>query len=1695
MAENIDEDLSKWTVDRVCKWLEEVVIVPQSVISCFRDEEIDGYNLSIIKENDMDKICPNIKFGVKNRIIGKRNELLCEINNLWESSLPPIEYDVRTSSSSVAQENSFSQSDETEIKVLELFNLSSLTVSAENNNVFIYLPSNDERINVAKFSKCDTETIVAKLRKIDETADEVNDYLENAIVYNLNEHVNVNNPLDAVHKYSEYNLSIFDIEVMRQLCTELVRFAGACLQSGTNGTIHIGITIKTSDGRRYGQIIGTNLACDKLIYESMISDLIKQCFKGNEQFTVFSNSIRKLQFIKVNGSRLNPLQKKYVLEMDIVPCENLEEAKTIFVSSPIARDGYLTADNKENVYYYEDNTILKASYKQMLTMPDLLRQRMSVRRNAAASSLTKGSHVLEIDLKEQLVPLICLGDERLKGDIYPVLVINKPTTYMNEAFIKENFQFIRNIKWKAIFDFDDESLICNCFEKECLNMRVIASCNEFEPKYLLQDKGHVENIQKAIQSSEHIPWIFVNGLRRAEKERLLLSDWKRYNREGFREASRFFFKEMIIKDREIIIYIVLSNDVDVLLECFDIISNNQWVFIGEDNDTMTYILNEMLQRKVLVNPITDKNRFISGLPWSHLQSIMFEISTISPVYEKLISCSTGAFITLQENFTNTLTDLEIVASNECESLQKDIAKEELIDKELTFYKGAEVSWWNFWCKSHVIERDIIHKIKQQIILAVQNGSDGEDFISKIFLYHQPGSGATTIAKQILWDFRKDYRCAVVRTINHTEHTVKQIMRFRSYEETTNSKCVLLLFDNNLEEELVSNLLKELNEQAKRRARDVEKTTSILCVCLICIRRTTLPTDTEIVKRNILLKQALSDSELRAFTDKLESLENNGTLKYDPKLLISLNIMKEGFSTKATKKFVEENVAGMSSSAEKNLLKFIALINTFDIDFTYLPTAAFNAIMNSWFNEYKEKSFVQSNGQKYIRRWETSMSSEFCNLTNQTRTVSLGEIQSIRMAHPLLSRLVLDVFMEKDNTSLGQLARELLFVDIPYIYAAEKQLLQVIIKLLIVRQVDGKGRKHAFSPLIEELLKEGRDLAAEILRLGFERTTDSRVAQHLARFYSQAEDWKSAIRYSEEAATIDPQNSFVTDTCGRVLLNCLQKKYEVFTDHLFKDESQSYLSSSNFITLIELADKALHWFQETQKLACNSYLHNEAGYFGEVQTIILLLDCLSCTLFTDNKTSLKQFLADESFYPPNVAEWTNQNGENIALNIKNWVRNASKTLTQIEDKLTQLVDDTPVEFKTKIALSYICKLRTNMVSYCGEDTDEIPEHYNEQMKCAYRRRRMYSLESASFSWTLENASEENCSNFERIISLAIENIQSRFSTGEDFRSLIASSLILYQLTRKIYIPYDQCSELSITLFNSRKSLTGHLEPYLFFCMLRWPRLNVSVNNFATLQELKDAVKAWKEDYDIKNPRQKKEANSQRDRDKSVFYFAKGKDYDSVISAKLLTQRMQTFKASNDNGNKGHDFWHHPLLQETLQRFEGILCQDGKEVRVLLNYPTGARIAMLIPSSYPHNDTYMWNKTVYFIIGFSWLGPKAYDVKLDKPPDWDKEKLNYSKAFFTPSAETKPFSELSSDKSNITLLQSIQSTLVYNRKKPQISTVTHDDFSRELKRLREKLKDIDQELSAMKGNSRKGKNKVEVSNKMLTNEYYILMLYHN
>ena len=95
-----------------------------------------------------------------------------------------------------------------------------------------------------------------------------------------------------------------------------------------------------------------------------------------------------------------------------------------------------------------------------------------------------------------------------------------------------------------------------------------------------------------------------------------------------------------------------------------------------------------------------------------------------------------------------------------------------------------------------LEDELIQKI-EQAVNSLKASSRDSCSVRTITLLFEPGSGATTLCRRILWNRRKDYRCAVIKSISKTT-TDFQISKFQAFgynEPQSISPPALILSDN------------------------------------------------------------------------------------------------------------------------------------------------------------------------------------------------------------------------------------------------------------------------------------------------------------------------------------------------------------------------------------------------------------------------------------------------------------------------------------------------------------------------------------------------------------------------------------------------------------------------------------------------------------------------------------------------------------------------------------------------------------------------------------------------------------------------------------------------------------------------------------------------------------------------------------
>ena len=404
-----------------------------------------------------------------------------------------------------------------------------------------------------------------------------------------------------------------------------------------------------------------------------------------------------------------------------------------------------------------------------------------------------------------------------------------------------------------------------------------------------------------------------------------LTHWKKFTEDACRTCFKTYTKGFK-SSRVFVVFLLHSQSTEVFADaCVQLCIHSENYACIAENEAIAKRWQADLMKYHYIKKIEVEKRLAVGLPWEYVGEIIKEITNNEPHVMCKVPTSIGDQVL---KIKNELYDLSVVGSNECDNSENFCSPEKLDEflkmKEAEFYKGGKVDWWNFWSDG-VCERDIFKQLCQKVRSALfQEGVEGEieQGIKTLRLYHQPGSGGTTCALHVLWEFRQDVKCAEI--VHLTENTCSQIVKLREFGESIakDPGPVLLLIDN-ADRDKTLELLTDLKKHSEMRERFATKLA--YCVCLIVDRRSNLRSTGKFEQYDCLY-QHLSRHERVLFQKQSEKIQE----KHSIRTLIAFNIMKANFDPDFIKENVARLIRDITSKQELFLLRYLSFINVYDI---------------------------------------------------------------------------------------------------------------------------------------------------------------------------------------------------------------------------------------------------------------------------------------------------------------------------------------------------------------------------------------------------------------------------------------------------------------------------------------------------------------------------------------------------------------------------------------------------------------------------------------------------------------------------------------------------------------------------------------------------------------------------------------------
>ena len=390
-----------------------------------------------------------------------------------------------------------------------------------------------------------------------------------------------------------------------------------------------------------------------------------------------------------------------------------------------------------------------------------------------------------------------------------VLIANKlPPRYRGTP----KLAFLQNIPWLAVFDLFDSSskkdgLYYACNETTDAPRAKLRSLDDF--KEASSDWISGKSDKDFDLSTRGTTWILGN-------EEMQKGDWIKCSRDCFYRALSTY-KFCCPLGRLMCLFLGLDESniqemVDMVECCFSILgdsaSNCVTVISESKHVTDAFIKASRLQRELRDCSITD-------IPWSLLREIVREMLGPTKFEERGAKTELPYFTGLKEvlnKMIHSWDDLDVYIPNpRLPRLVEDIEKE-----RNAFYKGAQASQSNLFhnhCIERTLEEETMQKIEQALKALSKPSKDISSHVITVTVTYEPGSGATTLCRRILWKKRTQYRCAVVKAITtNTDYQIEQLQEIM-YDDRNIKFALpcLVLVDNFPENETI-----RLTEKITRR---------------------------------------------------------------------------------------------------------------------------------------------------------------------------------------------------------------------------------------------------------------------------------------------------------------------------------------------------------------------------------------------------------------------------------------------------------------------------------------------------------------------------------------------------------------------------------------------------------------------------------------------------------------------------------------------------------------------------------------------------------------------------------------------------------------------------------------------------------------------------------------------------------------
>lgn len=1578
----LPEMIKDWTKEHVKKWVTEELKVDEKYGQMLLNEEVTGLVLQELTEKDLKEMgLPRGPALLIKRMYNKLNKTFLESDDpnsrqLEDTKPSKKEHQKKPKQTKKEKKESMSPNIDQDLeKMRDTKDQESILM--EENALSEISNTIDEEEN-----KPQTEHLTCMPHPFDRF-DDCHRYIEH---YMLQPETGPLNLIDPIHEFKLLTNTENATEqgIKMKFSNEVFRFASACMNSRTNGTIHFGVKDKP-----HGEIVGVkvtrkdafidhfNLMIGKYFEKSEISEA-KQC-------------IREPRFVEVLLQNNMP-SNKFVIEVDVIPKHSVCKENYFYVKmqsytdktseqkqdrSLFVRDGASSKDILANAKQW------KVEFKAFL---ENLKLYVASRKDA------EEKHQMKATKREcegpKLVKLLIGNRDSLDNSYYSsyILVTNK--CHPNQI---QHLDFLKEIKWFAVLDFDPESRssgVAKAYqESRAANMHFP---NQYEEKTTtMREKISALNLY------EQTSWIFCNGRSDLQSETYKALEpclWQRDRASEVRKLILFLTDENIMARGKFLVVFLLLSSVespgDPLIETF-------WAFYqalkGMENMLCICVNAKIYQRwKDLLQTrltVADElaNHSISTLDIGLVNSTILKLKSAIQSSRRFLPSHGSSSVILEKKEEDMLTALQILSENECKdtAIEKDKSKflEFRKSKEEHFYRGGKVSWWNFYFSSEnyssaFVKRDMYEKLK--VLIDVCAKCPKQQFAKIINLYHHPGCGGTTLAMHVLWDLKQNYRCAVLKNkATDFVEVGEQVSKLITYKASSHQDYipVLLLVDDFEEQENIDILKNAINSILEEKDLQYEKTLVIILNCM----RSQNPDESAKSENSISLKYSLSPKEQRAFKAKLKEIEKQYK---NCENFYSFMIMKANFDVAYIENVVKNILKEQNfDSKEAQLISFLALLNSYITDST---------ISLSQCEIFLGITYTSTSGMP--KSMEEMMGTYYALLIS-TEVAEYGRYTGVRVIHPLIAIYCLKELEKSCHVDKCKIVLKMLNENVFYDSGIGRDRFQHDVQTLLLtrqRKEHGAETDTLFSPLIETLQNQEIE---KVLTTGSKRFPQNAfICQALARyFYIKEKNFKTALHWANLAKKKAPKNSYISDTLGQVYKSEIKWWLE-------KHKNHSSVTIEDLTHLLEAAGKASSAFKESQRQTdSEDYeveawspqksqrrydMYNTAGFLGEIEVGLDTIQILQLTPFfhKENESSQKfmvQFLSGKRNLPPDPTNEYYLALSKFTAHLQNLQSDLIKCFNFFGDYTVLLKTRTTqkemAEYKLSKKVSRYYKIYREL--FCHEDLSPLQGKESQLIQEENCRKRLEALRADRFSGLLEYLNpnhKEAATIMENIVNdytFLLHQSPNKRLTKEKQNFILANIILnCVKPTSKYIQPLSVLKKHLQEVLHYVKLSHQYPDPYFLACLLFWPE-NHEIDQDSELlgKYVLSLNRSFRSQY--KRMCRSKQAST-------LFYLGTRKGLNSLVHKAEIEKHISKETITNSFWRNG-EVWKTKEVKDLLRRLSGQA--EGK----LISIEYGREKKIQIPVTSVYSDALKSGRNierVSFYLGFSIEGPLAYDIKV-------------------------------------------------------------------------------------------------------------------